>query len=174
MSGSSLANGRSRAVAAAAVLGLVASVAISLASRGTAAARTDITADELKGLSGYGISVTQVDSGTADGFPISADKATEAARSTVSALLSGSSESAPVAVLFGDADYGEDANHDGIVETPSFQEVPAWMVTFSGAKVPSFGRLPAPGQDALPSTYSADVVVFIDAQSGALLESVTI
>jgi hypothetical protein len=128
------------------------------------------------GLGDYSISIQPVVAATTvKGFSISDVDAAKAARSSVVALLQGSTETSPVPVLFTDADYGEDPERDGSVASPAYSGHPAWMVVFEGASVPVFGPLIlVPGEPDPPKSYLATVVVFVDAKTGGLIEAVTL
>ncbi|MGH2711515.1 MAG: hypothetical protein ACRDH9_09970 [Actinomycetota bacterium] len=84
-------------------------------------------------------------------------------------------------VFFGDSQYGPDAGHTGNISSPYYSNRPAWLIVFPAVDVPAFGRwgsltvpsVPGAEVDAFP-TYTANLVVFMDAGTGAFLEAVTL
>jgi hypothetical protein len=156
------------------ILAVLVAGVVGLSRDGSTAA---VVPESLKaGLGDYSISVQPVVGATAvNGFSISDVDAARAARSSVGALLQGSTETSPVPVLFTDADYGEDPERDGSVASPAYSGHSAWMVVFEGASVPAFGPLiEVPGEPDPPKSYLATVVVFVDAETGGLIEAVTL
>jgi hypothetical protein len=81
-------------------------------------------------------------------------------------------------VFFTDGQYGPDAGHTGTVSSLHYQNRPAWLIAFPAVEISILGRWqgeasPISGE-TINSTYTATLVVFIDATTGDFLEAVTV
>lgn len=121
-----------------------------------------LTAGTVSSLAKQGITVKAV----SDSGAVSTSSAVSAAQLAIPAVQ-GAGSSSLALVSFTDSDNGP-VQSDGEV-APTYVDREAWVVTFHNIKVPLLGP---PG--TADGDYNADMLVFVDAQSGKYLEAIAL